>query len=172
MSVAIRRAQPADADGIARVHVQAWSESYRGMVPDAAFDDYPIEKRLTQWRSSLADPQRTAFVLESDGEIMGFASGGPVKWTGLSTDGEVSSLYLLDEAKRRGNGRALLGALFAALKDRGFKSAGLWTLSNNTPARRFYEAMGGRAAQTRQDRRGELVFEDIAYIWDDLASAR
>lgn len=168
MSVAIRRARPADADGIARVHVQAWGESYRGMVPDAAFDDYSIEKRMTQWRATLADPQRLAFVLESDGEIVGFASGGPVKWTGLSTDGEVSSLYLLDEAKRRGNGRAL----FAALKDRGFKSAGLWTLSNNTPARGFYEAVGGRAAQTRQDRRGELVFEDIAYIWDDLSAAR
>jgi hypothetical protein len=28
--------------------------------------------------------------------------------------------------------------------------------------------MGGRAAQTRRDRRGDFVFEDIAYVWDDI----
>jgi hypothetical protein len=40
--------------------------------------------------------------------------------------------------------------------------------TNNLPARRFYQAMGGRTGATRTDRRGELVFEDIAYLWEDI----
>ena len=34
----IRRATPADVDGIARVHVQAWRESYPGLMPQAAIE--------------------------------------------------------------------------------------------------------------------------------------
>ena len=34
----IRRATPADVDGIARVHVQAWRESYSELMPQAAIE--------------------------------------------------------------------------------------------------------------------------------------
>ena len=44
-------------------------------------------------------------------------------------------------------------------------------LTENAPARRFYEAMGGRTGETRIERRGELVLDEIAYLWDDLAGA-
>ena len=57
------------------------------------------------------------------------------------------------------------------LAARGFASLGLWVLSDNVPARRFYETMGGRAGETRIDRRGELVLDDIAYLWDDHRAA-
>jgi hypothetical protein len=30
------------------------------------------------------------------------------------------------------------------------------------------EAMGGRAGATRIDRKGEIMFEDVAYLWDDI----
>ena len=37
----IRAAHPADALPIARVHVQAWHESYRGLIPDATIAALP-----------------------------------------------------------------------------------------------------------------------------------
>src|SRR5215218_4082829 len=78
-----------------------------------------------------------------DGAVCGFASGGGILWSELSTGSEVSALYLLDIAKRRGVGRALFQAELTALAGRGFTSTGLWVLTGNAPARRFYEAMGG-----------------------------
>ena len=81
----------------------------------------------------------------------------------------MSSLYLLDAVKRRGVGRALFRQFMKMLAGRGFRSCGLWTLSGNVPARRFYEAMGGRAGETRIDRRNNLAYEDISYIWDDIS---
>jgi len=59
--------------------------------------------------------------------------------------------------------------LLAELAGRGFRSAGLWVLTGNEPARRFYEAMGGRSAETRIDRWGGLALDETAYVWDDVA---
>ncbi|MEJ0074937.1 MAG: GNAT family N-acetyltransferase [Alphaproteobacteria bacterium] len=168
----VRRATPADVDAIARVHVQAWCESYTGLVPPEAFEHHSLETRVTQWRATLADPDRSTLVHESSGAVAGFISGGPIKWTGLSTSSEVSSLYLLDAFKRRGIGRMVFGQFMALLAARGFTSCGLWTLTNNVAARRFYEAMGGRAGVTRIDERGGIAFGDIAYIWDDVRHLR
>lgn len=169
MNIAIRPATPADLEGIARVHVQAWHESYAGLVPPQAFEQHSIELRLTQWRATLSDPDRSTLVHENARAIAGFISGGPIKWTGLPTDSEVASFYLLDAIKRRGIGRALFTEFMSLLADRGFVSCGLWTLSGNTTARRFYEAMGGRAAESRIDRRNNLDYQDISYLWDDLS---
>lgn len=165
----IRRAAPADIEAIARVHVQAWHEAYQALVPPEAFDHHSLETRIAQWRSTLSDPERQTLVHESGGLVAGFISGGPIKWTGLPTDCEVSSLYLLDAAKRRGVGRALFRQFMTVLADRDFRSCGLWTLSGNAPARCFYEAMGGRAGESRIDRRNNLAYEDISYIWDDIS---
>ena len=158
-------------DGIARVHVQAWRESYQRLVPPQAFEHHSLDLRLAQWQATLSDPDRSTLVYEGDGGIAGFISGGPLKWTGLSTSSEVASLYLLDAVKRRGAGRALFTRFMGVLAGRGFTSCGLWTLSNNVAARRFYEAMGGRAGDRRIDRRNNLDYEDISYLWDDVSRA-
>jgi ribosomal protein S18 acetylase RimI-like enzyme len=167
----LRRATPCDVDGIACVHVQAWRESYRELIPQAALDALLVERRAAQWRYTLGNPDRTSFVAEIDGAVCGFVSGGAILWSGLSTDSEVSALYLLAAAKRRGIGRRLFQAELAALADRGFTSTGLWVLTGNTPARRFYETVGGRPAETRIDTIGGLALDKIAYVWDDLTAS-
>jgi hypothetical protein len=58
------------------------------------------------------------------------------------------------------------------LAGRGFTSTGLWVLTGNGPARRFYEAMGGRAAESRIDTIGGLALDEISYVWDDLTEYR
>jgi ribosomal protein S18 acetylase RimI-like enzyme len=169
----IRRATLADVEGIARVHVQAWRESYGALVSEAALDARPVEQRAEQWRHTLGEPgsPTVVYVAEQGGTVCGFGSAGKVRWTGLSTDSEVSALYLLDAVKRRGVGREVFRQLLAELAGRGFKSTGLWVLTANEPARRFYEAMGGRTGDTRVERRDGYVLDEIAYIWDDLGAS-
>jgi len=171
LKVSIRKATLADVEGIARVHVQAWRESYRDLMPQAALDGLSVERRAAQWRGTLGDPNSSAcvYVAVQDGAVCGFGSGGKTRWTGLATDGEISALYLLDAIKRRGVGRRLFRALIRRLAAQGFRSAGLWVLTEHVPARRFYEAMGGRSGERRTERRGELVLDEIAYLWDDLS---
>ena len=165
----VRPATTADMDGIARVHVRAWRESYSGLVPPEAFEHHSLETRITQWRATLSDSDRQTLVYENGGTVTGFVSGGSIKWTGLSTDCEIASLYLLDAVKRRGVGRGLFGQFITVSAGCGFRSCGLWPLASNIPARRFYEAMGGRAGETRIDWRNNIAYEDISYIWDDIS---
>jgi len=164
----IRRASAADIEAIADVHVQAWREAYPDLLPQSEIEARPVEVRVGQWRDTLTNRDRPTFVAEQDGVVRGFVSGGSILWSGLATDGEVSALYLREAIKRRGVGRTLLRTMLGELSRRGCKSAGLQVLTDNVAARRFYEAMGGRPGETRSDRKGEFVFDEIAYIWDDL----
>nr|WP_279306653.1 GNAT family N-acetyltransferase [Microvirga solisilvae] len=121
------------------------------------------------WRGALAkpDPQAKLVVaVQADGEIVGFARGGPIRNKGadlLATDAEIFAIYLLDKAKRQGLGRRMMIAVFDHLAAQGFGSVGLWVLKENLAARRFYEMLGGRAGREQSfDVRGQMLTE-VAY---------
>jgi hypothetical protein len=44
----------------------------------------------------------------------------------------------------------------------------IWVLAENHSARRFYEAMGGRAEQTRVRPIGGADLPEVGYRWDDI----
>ena len=165
----IRAATPADAQAIARVHVQAWAESYRGLVPDAMIEALSVERNARMWTATLDRGEKAVVhVVEVDADIVGFGSAGEARDARLGTPGEVSSIYLLDRVKRRGIGRALLTSLLRALAGCGHSSAGLWVLAGNEPTRRFYEALGGRSGGTRVVEGSHGEMHEVAYVWDDL----
>ena len=52
MPIVIREPVVDDVEGMARVHVDAWRETYRGQMPDAVLDDPGLlERRRAMWRS-------------------------------------------------------------------------------------------------------------------------
>jgi ribosomal protein S18 acetylase RimI-like enzyme len=170
--VAIRAATGADIERIAFIHVEAWRETYRGLVPDALLAGLSVERRVRAWSDMLnaGEAAPAILVAERDGAIVGFGSACRARDTALGTDGEVTSIYLLDASKRQGIGGLLFRALLAWLSARGCVSTGLWVLDTNAPARRFYEAMGGRTGATKIDRRKDATLHEIAYVWDDIRS--
>ena len=46
--VTIRPAEISDALGIARVHVNAWRETYKGIIPDSVLDALSYEELTAQ----------------------------------------------------------------------------------------------------------------------------
>ena len=54
----IREATAADAHDIAVIHVHAWQQAYRGLVPQHVLDDLDIAARTTQWKKSLEQTHR------------------------------------------------------------------------------------------------------------------
>jgi ribosomal protein S18 acetylase RimI-like enzyme len=86
----------------------------------------------------------------------------------LDTDAEIHAIYLLGSVKRQGLGRRLMMGVFDHLAQQGFRSAGLWVLKDNSSARRFYEALGGRpGSEQSTDLRGQVVTE-IAYRFEPI----
>jgi ribosomal protein S18 acetylase RimI-like enzyme len=109
------------------------------------------------------------YVVETDAEgLFGVGSCGPAFHGEIPADGEITALYLLPEAQGMGIGRSLLAWMAEDLAGRGFASAGLLVLTPNAPARRFYEALGGRAVGEVQSTHDDHDVGDTIYVWDDI----
>ncbi|MFZ7091732.1 GNAT family N-acetyltransferase [Primorskyibacter sp. 2E233] len=162
----IRPAQTADARAIASVHVQAWEETYRGLLPDALIDAQSFDKRLAFWQRlpEHPDAKRRVFVAAPDAKIVGFASVNLVSARDASM-AQVDSLYVLQAYHGKGYGRALLSACFAAIQPQGFDRAWIEVLDSNAPARSFYEHLGAELMGEEADPRG---FVHVVYQWPDL----
>ncbi len=141
---AVREAALADVPAIARIHVDAWRETYAGLISKRALAVHSYEERVALWTRVLAPHSTTSlFVAERAGAIAGFASGGPVRDPQPPFDAELYSIYLKADYKRHGLGRALFEAVRTRLRERGFRAMLLWVLAGNDAAL-FYEALGGK----------------------------
>lgn len=167
----IRAATVEDSAAIGRLHVAAWRETYRGLVPDPALDALSEVGRVAQWRAGLSRGAKGPIVFvaeEADESLIGFGAAGPARDAKLACDSEITALYILQSGQRRGVGRALLLQITDALRQRGRQTMGLWVLAANAPARRFYEKLGGTAAATRSDQSDGWVCDEVAYVWRNL----
>ena len=134
----IRPAVPADAEELARVHVETWRIAYRGILADQYLQSLEIEPRTRWWRRSIADGAKV-HVAESDREVVGYCSVGASNDQGW---GEVFAIYVHPSRWDEGHGRRLIKAGEATLGEEGFSRALLWVLEGNHRARAFYERQG------------------------------
>jgi ribosomal protein S18 acetylase RimI-like enzyme len=184
--VAIRRAHAGDAAAIAAVHVAAWRETYTGLVPERMLSALSVAERTRRWQRILTSPEparaSAVFVAaRADGAVAGFGSCGRQPAADLverGFAGEFSALYMLAAHQRQGLGRRLMGLMAQDLLAREMRSAALWVLQSNAPARRFYEALGaevvGRRVETVDAHIGaqdgaQDVLHEVAYGWADLS---
>jgi len=164
-------AGPSDAEELARVHVRAWRETYRGLLPDAYLARMSEEAHARRFRRNLLRPREgeaTLAALARDG-LVGYAEAGPSR-SRAEGEGEIATLYVLKEAQGRGIGRRLLTQGAKVLAANGARSLVISVLYDNLRARGFYEALGGKADPPRQERGpGGLLYAEVAYRWPDIS---
>jgi GNAT superfamily N-acetyltransferase len=167
----IRLAQPSDADACARVHVDTWRSAYKSIMPGEVLDKLSHEKRAEEWRRCLSDAASASFtfIAESEGLIVGFATGGPERDGNAAYKGELWTIYILEKWQRKGIGRQLTLAVAQNLQRRGFNSMLIWVFKDN-PNRTFYERLGGVTAGERVLEIGGKKLIEVAYGWDDLSA--
>jgi ribosomal protein S18 acetylase RimI-like enzyme len=165
----IRPARVDDAAAMARVHLETWRTTYRGIVPNAYLDTPAYAERETMWRRILSEfaEEHVAYVAEvPEVGVVGIASGGPPLHGDDGFAAELHVLYVLAEHQRRGLGRRLTAAVVADLIGRGKGSLIVWVLAAN-PSRGFYEGLGGRYVRAETTEIGGAALEEVAYGWDD-----
>ena len=162
-------AGPDDADDLARVHVAAWRETYRGLLPDAYLDRMSTTEQARRFRAGLAFAgpfDATLAAADRDG-LVGYASGGPSR-TRRPGEAEISTLYVLRRAQGAGLGRRLTREMARVLAASGFRALAISVLRDNLPARDFYEHLGGRADAPRREPGPGGVTHEIMYRWPDI----
>jgi GNAT superfamily N-acetyltransferase len=178
--ICIRRARPDDAVAIGAVHVATWRSTYAGILPDRYLSGLCCMRLAACYEQAIIDRVggHAVFVACASGPdvpadhagegpvVIGFASGGRARRPGIA-QGEVETLYLLDDYRDRGVGRRLMRAMAAHLAAVGCRSAMLWVLRDN-PSRWFYGRLGGRPAAREEIRFAGQGLEQMAYVWDPI----
>ncbi|WP_203247131.1 GNAT family N-acetyltransferase [Sporosarcina beigongshangi] len=167
----IRKAELEDAVGIAKVHVDSWRTTYKGIVPDTYLASLSYESREKIWMNGIE--QNNVYIVEDDnGQIVGFASGGKER-TGKyeAYVGELYAIYLLEAQQGNGLGRKLVQTVVDDLKEKKLNSMLIWALKEN-PACRFYETLGGKEVDTAEIEIEGKKLSEIAYGWDDLTNLK
>ncbi|MFC3068079.1 GNAT family N-acetyltransferase [Phenylobacterium soli] len=165
-------AGPADAEALAHVHVRAWRETYRGMLPDAYLARMSEADYARRFRRALTHPgphEVTLAAVAREG-LVGYAQGGPSR-ARIEGEAEIATLYLLPEVQGLGLGRRLLVGAARALAAQGARSLMISVLRDNLRARGFYEHLGGAAEPPRPERGpGGALLHEVAYRWPDIST--
>ena len=176
-AVTVRRARPEDAPAIAAIHVEAWHETYTGLLPPEMISALTVEVRQAWWAQLLSRPPETrggaAYLAAFDGAPVGFGTCNAQRAEVLAEagfDGEISSLYVLRAAQGRGVARALMARMATRLQRAEYRAAGLWVLRENVVARRFFARCGGTLLDGQTGIRVQGRFTEVAYGWRDLAT--
>jgi ribosomal protein S18 acetylase RimI-like enzyme len=146
--ITLRSATAADAFDIASIHVRAWQAAYRGIVPDTYLASLSIEKRHAYWAEMLSNPGQdatrpVATVAIEHGQTVGWIATSATRDKDKDTGwGEIQAIYLDPAVRRTGIGSKLTRDALTRLATAGYTHASLWVLSENAPARLFYERVG------------------------------
>jgi ribosomal protein S18 acetylase RimI-like enzyme len=176
----IRPATPADAEALARIHVDTWKSDYRGIVPDdylAALSvnnrgDLVNDEERRDYRAMIQDTANDVFVAEQPhAGVVAFSAGGPFRDRGYrltgSFAGELYYVYVDTRYRERGLGTDLVKAVAGGLLNRGVASMMVWVFEGYRAAS-LYERLGGKVVGRREVTLGGKRLSDIAYGWKDL----
>lgn len=103
--------------------------------------------------SRLGDQQTRVFVAEHDGRLVGYALAVIVDVIPdmfvQENSGFLADIYVEDEFRRQGVGRALVAAVTEWLSGHGIRSFEWHVAEHNEAGLRFWESLGGRRVMTR-----------------------
>jgi RimJ/RimL family protein N-acetyltransferase len=144
--VSIRRAEPADAEALAHLHVDVWDDAYTGLMPQGILDDRraKVDERVKRWQEILAQTRPTWVAVGRDG-LIGFAGAGPARDNDMDDLPELYALYVRSSYWGTGVGYAMFEQVV------GDRAAYLWVLANNERAIGFYERQGFRLDGTEDE---------------------
>ena len=161
----IRRPNLEDIETLSRIHVQAWDEAYRGLLPDSEIAARDLTFRRALWPKLITNPDlRIAYAPNVGFAVMGQQRDAPL--AAQEYHEELSSLYVLKTKQGRGIGRALLAAV---ARQQAFTAL---MVSGNQRAGAFYLASGAVLLDQREVTEGDLTFQEDVYGWSsEQASA-
>ncbi|OBZ96893.1 acetyltransferase [Pararhizobium polonicum] len=155
---------------IAGVLVDTWRSTFRGLLADAFLDGMSREEQAVRHarRMGQAGVSYLVAVEPLAGDIIGFANFGPARGAAPAHVHELYALYVRADYQGLGIGSALVRLTAKHCAGQGATSLFAWVLAGN-PNRQFYERMGAKAAETSRIGLGDQSYEQVAYLWEDIA---
>ncbi len=171
----VREATQNDVPAIARVHVDTWRTTYRGILPDEYLANLSYERRANGWHQILnhaSNDGNFTYIAEAEaGELIGFANGGMERTGDPVYKGELMAIYILQNHQGKGIGCHLTRTVAERLHLSGINSMLVWVLVDN-PACQFYAALGGKLIYEKELEIAGKSLIEVAYGWVDTNPLR
>lgn len=162
----IRRAGLADAEALAALGAETFVETFGHLYPPSDLEHYLAEAYpLERIEKDLADPAKATWLVEVDGQAIGYALAGPCGLPHAEVTaqcGELKRIYFRQAAQGAGLGRRLFDEVMAWLQAEGPRTVWIGVWSENHGAQRFYGRAGFEKAGDYEFHVGETV--DAEYI--------
>lgn len=145
-SLSIRRAGISDLKMICALGITTFYEAYFEQDDARDLANYVLESfSLKQIESELEDENSAFFVAEADGVTVGYAKlreNSEVECLKDVEAIELQRIYILEKAKGRGVGEALMKRCFEEARAKNYTKIWLGVWERNFAAQRFYEKFG------------------------------
>jgi len=168
--IRVRRAETEDAASIGAVHVSAWRSTYAGILPNDYLSRLSMPRQAAQYDATIRSGGGVFVAIGAapgaKPGVVGFITVGRSRTPSIA-DGEVHTLYVLDDWRDHGVGRRLLAAGAAHLVASGCRDAMLWVLRDN-PSRWFYERLGGRIVSSSAAAVAGTSIPQVAFLWSPI----
>lgn len=151
----VRRAQPADIEGLAQVHASAGRDAYRSFLPAEVLDAVArLESRRRLWtevldrlgdQTSATGPEGLWVAVDTDepSEVLGFIhTDASTDDDGTDESGVITTFYVATDRQGGRLGERLIQRATDHLLGCGRDDLRLWTLEGNTRAQAFYAKRG------------------------------
>jgi ribosomal protein S18 acetylase RimI-like enzyme len=146
MTATLRRATIEDADTVSSLGARTFTETFAHLYPTQDLETFlAYAYGLERTRNDLADPAKAAWLLEDDGEAIGYALAGPC---GLPhpdarpEHGELYRIYVLKSHQGGGRGSMLLNTALDWLEKDGPRPLWIGVWSENFGAQKLYGRLG------------------------------
>ena len=166
MNIKLRSAILTDCPNLGCIHVSAWQEAYRGLLPAEYLKSLKSSDRQNFWTRELSNPTRrgSLLVAEVNNEIGGFISFGPQIANSCSNIAEIHAINIDPKYWRNGLGSLLLKNAIDHLKSDGFTECILWVLPENNRAIHFYTSHGWQSdGHIRQQEIFGSIVDEVRY---------
>jgi len=142
----IRRAGAADAETIAALGARTFTETFGHLYPPEDLEGFLAEAHgVERARADLADPKKALWLVEADGQPVGYALAGPCDLPHPEVTpgcGELKRIYFLKDWQGGGLGQRLFDEVMAWLQADGPRDVWIGVWSENFGAQRFYARHG------------------------------
>ena len=164
----IRRANIDDIEGIAKVHVDSWRTTYKGIIPDEFLSNLSYGNRIEVWKRNMKDNNNYIVVAENEKkQIVAFVTAGKRETNEIKNSGDLTSIYALKEYQGMGIGKKLLKEAFLHFEKLGYQKIFVEVLDDNK-TKYFYEYYGAEYVKTVQIKIGGKVLNEAIYEWNSV----
>jgi len=157
----IRRAGPDDAEMLAAIGQATFTETFAHLYPPEHLAAFLAEAHgVARARADLANSAKAAWLVESGGEVIGYALACSAKLPHpdvTPTCGELDRIYLLAAHRGGGLGTRLLDETLAWLERDGPRRLWIGVFSENVGAQRLYARRGFEVVGTYKFKVGDSL---------------